>query len=1055
MPQDDALERAKRKLAAGPKVPRAPEGGSPGDIPLPGPPSPQKPSRREYVAENPAQDVWYMVRGFGEGLLWAFQRIGEVAGDPASYGRDVKLLFSGNYFKESGSAVLGGFTENWKDDEGNFAPFEALVNRPFSSISDLFAIKSLIAKSGALAAKAAGGVSRMRLAPGLAAKVGPMTKADKALALAEKLDRAPWPSVGRAIKKAVPGSLADALGQGKHTRAIGRFKANEYAAESLAAADDLLKIASRDVRLLDADKVALRKAVRIGSQETLGALSPVARKWYDNFAALVTGPEGQEAFLKGTGVLSGYQAVRANAIGAALEAFGDTSRPNQKLALAKMKSGEWKPIYASLYAVRDSGFGFLESFGQSARRLVGKYSRLEKRTGKGVYEDDIVAIAAKQTIAFHATKARLRLLDRVVDHLQKSGEVKAIRTLDDLPEGYTALPDGLFKKYYEVMSRAGAVYLRERLHGLATPEAMRVAYSEIISDPALRRSLVQERHIAVPKHVARYIQMEFNIPTPGVRIYDKLANYWKAMATVWRPQYWLSVAVGNGLLAAIHGVGPEDLARVRKYAHLLPPEIRSRLQTDITLPGINAFERVSKNLREYASVLDETVLRQPVFSKEVEAVRRDTHSALMRLGASGFAAFDTVDDPQKFAQMVAVGPEKLSEAARRTQALYEQVAAGSPRLIEMKKGLETLYREVDDLERAAARGAVGLPKRSAFATTKRLDDLKKSAKALETGYKAEEAAQASRLTEAGRLRAALPELEQIAQWADDAVIAGNRLAGDWLRAHPLDRLFFSRAVPFYGYTKMMTLFVARLPFVYPKRFFFWNRWSQMAMEQRNMEEYPDWLKSYIPVGHTADGSTVFIRLAGLLPWSGVRMGEMGGVPIPKQLDPTSANPLLKVIFELKGGTPEWTQRPWSTDETMVRMDNGEVYKFDSVRRGFRKTIVQPSLWRSLWYLFPHAQMIEEALVPYVMTDRGWLGYPEPIPGPAGPMYPKQLAERLLSAIGPRVSLKNAEEVKRQKRRSDIRVLREFSSEIRRERNPEKREAMLEVLRDAIEGRSGE
>jgi hypothetical protein len=154
------------------------------------------------------------------------------------------------------------------------------------------------------------------------------------------------------------------------------------------------------------------------------------------------------------------------------------------------------------------------------------------------------------------------------------------------------------------------------------------------------------------------------------------------------------------------------------------------------------------------------------------------------------------------------------------------------------------------------------------------------------------------------------------------------------------------------------------------------------------------------------------------------------------------NPLLEFGYEMIGGTPRWSMKPLSPGENAVRADNGEVWKYTGT--GFKKTLATPSVWRSLWGLFPQSQLIDELWLRSSQTDRGWIGHPDPIRDVEGNVrFPKELMTLLASAFIPvqKIDMKAEREKDYRKR---VGIAMDFRDEIRRA-TPERRQEMIRVL----------
>lgn len=1220
----------------------APTKLSPIATPTPAEPKP-RPEYRQHVADNALDDAIFLGKELVLGIGHLLGTAGGYIFDPAQYLKDVKLLFKGKggVWGDIGNVFKDGLVENYKNDEGQVALLDAITKRPFHTAADIAGLSALLGGGLKLAGKAAG----------TGARAQQLAKVGEALAkTGQRLDPISGTAtlIGKGVTKTGVGrQLGDWLGVGEHTKDYLKIKAHESAAEEALEHGDKLKLAAK--HLTPQDVEALERRIRRGSVEDREGLSPAARKWAEVWSD-VAGEQEQKLVQEKVG-LTGERRTRANAIAAARANWRDEfvkasegQRENMiRLAAHKIDTREWQPLFASMFAPDDKKgiIDLLTGQYQKSRN----YGRLNNRTGLGDYEKDITKVAMRQVEQYHNIMAKLRTFKRLMSVLSRKGVVKPLKDASQLPEGYAIVDYPLLLRYLEVKNKAASELVSRAMRaGEVTPESVLETVETIIAHPALREPVKESGKFAVPRHVARLIDMDMGAPTgPGI-VYDRLMSYWKSMATVLRPAAWVATAVGNGIMDLLHGIGFDDIRRSRKLAGLFPPEIGSKIGARLT-EGDNLFEKVSNTLGAYYSKLDELLVRGPAFAKEVEEIRRKIVAELKETGAHFFAAREILEDPDKFAQMVAAGPEALSVADRELQRIYEDSAGRVPELVKLRREragaagalrkLEAAYHELLDQmsgqqtvqsesvlrqqirtlqERAAdirrqlpelaaketaegkiavggkrklenalkraimqqerealrdmveilkdirTRGGVrpiatgesiprglrsprGVPageladelynrgiipvdtedalaefltqaqdtirgyrearvellkraKREAASRVREAvkeltrnakqqatlrarlhtyerqriisegdlvkaqtergrraialeDELEKAHAALvkaDTAYKSMLADTVEDLVKSGQIRQQLPELQKIAAWADEGIEAGNRLAGSYARLHPVERLVFRRGVPFYNYTKAMTLLLPKIPFLYGSRVFLWSRMSRILMDLHSDPTTPEWLSDYVPVAVADDGGIYFLPMRAMMPWGGVRTAEAGNLSIPSIADVASQNPIVKMAFELKGGVPEWSKRPWSVGDRMTRVDTGEVYELARGGR-VRKTIAQPSVWKSLWNLFPTTQLLETLFQPYAQTDEGWLLSPSPITKPDGtPMFPVDLMERMGKVLGMGVRKVNTAEESRREANRERRVLRSFQKQVRR-LPPDEREAARQVLRD--------
>lgn len=1205
---------------------------------------PQEPQEESRLKGNPlsnfVEGAWNTTKGLADfAFRQAPTQIGEAVKDPAGWARDIGYFFSDQHgAKEARDIMYEGtigrsaITSLIQGKPDEF--FERIHNEPFDFVLDLSVVGGL---AGGTAARAGNMAQRSARLAKLGVKLEQMgTRIAQASAAIDPIRQG-----GRLVGK-VAKPVLESLGVGPHSKPLLQLRQHEYAADALEEQASLQRIMK--VGLTPEEGARLDRAIRVGAADDFAALSPAAMERYKIWKDIVTeGAEtaAQEATLQGRRLVTERQGFLANAKAAASYLFEDgPTRANVRKAAQLMKEGKIKPTFASMYGIETGAKDLFTTFSDDVKRL-GHAARLEKRTGFGQFEKNPDIYMVRQVKAFHAFNKRLRWMDRTMQYLKKNNLIKAVPGGGDPPKGYAFLQDGIFRKYYSDQARAGSILVDEIMKGAPPERAVEMAYQRLLRDPEIVRGLKDAQHIAVPRHVAELVAREFQLPGAIGRIYDRGTSYWKAMATIFSPRYWLSTAIGNGFLAVLFGVGPGDVRLSRKYRESLPAPVRARLETEIALPEMSAYERVAQKFGQYASVLDEAMLRRPLYIKSV----RESYN---RLKGAGADFFGTAENFEEFLRKTAVSPEELSRIERKLQAVEETASLRSVEIKQLQRDIEAAYKTLNDigsraatqqsreyaarhnvaaevfgkerqnaaaLEQFAAEGkafkaegrqklgqeqarigakaeGIGQEASKAQARLRKLEEtygklskdhplvmdaaypeiqkiivpafeaevkealrkipghqakspqilreirgevrrtilerknkeivrkieeikegilpkvkarlekeilketelferLVKSGKKaatvepsislgrapskpelvstkprripenqglqklesqvyaarqkvaeLEYAIKAKKADLIDQLNQSGQLRRMVPELEKYAKVSDDAVELTNRAAGSYTNLHPIERDWFRRAVPFYAFTKAMTLLAFRLPYLRPKTTFMWHHMDQMLVDLMNDDRNPPWVRAYTPLAITEDGGIIGMRLMSANPFNSVRASEVGGLKVPRITNVFQQNPLVKFAYELHGGTPQWSGKPLSPGEGAVRIDNGEVWQYTG--NGFRKTIATPSIMKSLWYLFPQAQLVDELWLRSAQTDRGWIGHPEPIRDRTGKvMFPKELMTILGSAFIPiqKIDLK-AEQQKDLQRR--MRIIRSVQEEARRA-PPERRKEMLQIL----------
>lgn len=302
-----------------------------------------------------------------------------------------------------------------------------------------------------------------------------------------------------------------------------------------------------------------------------------------------------------------------------------------------------------------------------------------------------------------------------------------------------------------------------------------------------------------------------------------------------------------------------------------------------------------------------------------------------------------------------------------------------------------------------------------------------------------------KMAELGELQKRIPGLAEDAAVADRAIEAGNRFYGSIGRLSPFERKTVRRLLPFYTFNKAMTMLAWKFPFLYPKRAFIGahlaQAWNDIMSDENSF--LPARLKDYVPVMAREDGSVVAISSGYMNALSGAKVGDFAELPLPSVFNPLKANPIIALILKMNGAIPEWTAKPLSPGEYATRLDNGTVVQWTG--KGFRTEVAQPSVFKSLFDLFPQAQLIDRLVHPFAQTDRGWLFNRDPIASPDGtPRYPKELIDLVLGNVIPTQTY-DPTEVQSQERERMAVVYKSYVKDLKFA-TPVRREQILEVLR---------
>lgn len=1022
-------------------------------------------NRRVGDPENPLQDLWGNVQGLVGGIGDVAKGYYNIMTDDNARSEWKKgwsqyLENKGNIRSEVHGHIWNGLKQetsnHWTNEKGDFDLGYTLWHHPASAMMDLALVKDVATGGAKMFGKMAGGTSRALMSAGEISKLAPMTTADKIVNYAEragKVNLDPFALTGKAVlgageKLGLVGPIKEALGFGPETHALDAVAAHNEAEVGLEQMRKDALLTAKKYGPDGADRI--RGALWRGSNEDFMALKPEEQDFVRNYFESRKVPyDIQEERIK-RGFISEAERDGALAKQASLFEYGDVSKPHVQDMMERMKLGAGdprrvNPSYIYLASEKDHEYSLLENLMRDATGAPGKVSFLEGRTGQGDYVKDPLRAALAQNRMEAQFDKKIRLFDRTLDYLQSKGLVKLVERDQDIPRGFDIIPNEIWKKYLLSEKRAGGLAFAEATKGFDATTASRQAAEKFLTDPALYDHIANNKVVAVPKYVSNWMRYRLGIPGPIARTYDRTMRYWKDMATMLRPGYWINVAGGNGFLSALHGVSPMDAARYWRNRKLLPPELQSIVQTRMGPKGATCYQQVMTNLQQLDSMVHTNFTKGPGFAHEVEAIRRqavETAAALKDAGQKFFIGADTLADPDKFYQLVASSPEDLSKAIQEHVLMREQLASQAPEV----QRLQAQYNKAaSELQKFQKQVAGGQPNQQQFLQLTALEDNERAMHKELFGKKEEylDAAQKE-----GMMRSSLPNQQRLADWAEKAIEPVNELEGAYLRLHPFERNYLRRIIPFYPWTKAMTKLVFQLPFAYPKQTFMWNRYSAMMQDLMSSDEHtPEWLRGAVPVGLTGDGAMAFVKPF-WSPFSGERPGTLGGTDMPSIVsDVFKQNPLFKVIMDLHGGVNQFTMKPFSTDENMVRMDNGEVWKLKSGGK-WEKTIAQPSIWKELYSLFPHSQMIDQLFLAHVQTDKGFGLHPDPIKDAAGnPMYPIPFMQRATKLLGlPVVYRDPQQDLMQQKKESDL--YKKYIKEIKH-MPPDEQQTAIKVLEDAF------
>ena len=259
-------------------------------------------------------------------------------------------------------------------------------------------------------------------------------------------------------------------------------------------------------------------------------------------------------------------------------------------------------------------------------------------------------------------------------------------------------------------------------------------------------------------------------------------------------------------------------------------------------------------------------------------------------------------------------------------------------------------------------------------------------------------AYSNRLIDAALNEPELAKLRALAEPVEHAIAEMETFFGAYGKLTPFERKYIRRWIsPFWTFQKTMFQLLWRYPLIRPGRTAILHRLGQMALESIDDDRLPHRLKNSILLGTTADGRMIFARLGGINPleWAGFR--ELGGVPIPRMLDPMN-NPLVSVIHRMDGGHDTFSQPAPLEEGLQFRDAFGRVWQWDAVTGTSRLVTPGKSMLNSVLELFPQASIVADISASVGLKTHG-IG-PKIYQGPDGKVInPRHWSWAIMRSMG--------------------------------------------------------
>lgn len=920
-----------------------------------------------------------------------------------------------------------------------------LYHRPLTSLLDAVTIATLGGGAVARVGKLAGGVSRATLqkVAGVTGKAGevakarlatPVSTADKLVAIGERVRDFPGKLARKGVDKAVLKASGGKWDLAKR-REFLQNKAEQAAIAAMKVKADMEAVGKRIAALSDEEQALWHKWRTQGATQAELAAAPKVAEALETYRGLA---DEWRKILKENNLLNDAQAANALAAKYAAEVKG--GRPNADeiaKARAAIEAAEVKPVYgpALFESGADINLDNILTVLPKVAQGAGKVNFLEKFTGaSGAIKDPRIYVP-RAIAGFRAFESRLTLAQRLLQspHLIKNAA---------FTEAFTPPATGVFNKYYNDRIRADAV--------------------RSITDPTIQRLLRWE-----------YTRSPFPTLT---RLYDRILGLFRRSGTLWNPRWYVGNAVGDAILGTLAGGGPFEPSFYRgiglRQRGAMPPQI-------LGSGGMHGVQGATSRLLERASEIG----NQVDIATRAGIVTRAVAQDLKNTGLSFEASAEVMESVLRSTQQFSDVQVKMQLAQEQVARSSRTVAAMDRRLAGMSANERKLAGELQDArDRNVARGlapAVGgkpiaapgaapdpaalkakrvhAPKRPLAVQPRDLRRMEEELAALRQQIVNLDTRRdlivrdlADNASTIKALEAQIPGLAQQNAIARDAVARANAFIGDYLGLDGFEQGVMRRLVPFYPWSKAMTMLAFRLPFLAAPKAFAWNRFSAALMSQVGDPELPEYMRDYIPVFARQNGDTVWLKFGSYSPFNNLRVSRFADVPIPNLLAFHEQNPMISLAVRMVGGKTMFEGSKVPYGEPIVNVSNGDVYEF-TPQGTLRKTIPQTPLISGVAHMFPTTQLLENLIAPFAVTKRNWYGYPQPVLNPDGSYkYPKELLDRLGPLAGLSVATRNREEMIRSER-IKVRMAILAMRKAYRRADPDEREYLRTVLEDYQRG----
>ncbi len=633
--------------------------------------------------------------------------------DPGQYAKDLALV--PKYLPEMKDAIK----DDYADYYGNFG--RRVSEDPFRLLSDVAGVAAIGGGTAASAGTKIAGALRAT-APGAAKAAIAVGKAGRGLSKLAYLD--PVDTLFGVAGKTAP-ALMESFGYGKYTPEIKPIHAMLDASteKELQAIGYKLwfgKLSKPDRELLSVSFVEADNDLLETLERTRPDLWQYRQKMKDDFldpdSSYWTKEEGivKEGSARDA-VAMGYVRSKVQR-GVWKETPEFTNSDMIKKAHEIIDAKLAKPEYLSIMRQGGRGDDIFDVINEKLYNQ-GVLSRAERRASRGEIPTDIYQIVSHQARASLGAKKQIKLARAITELMAQKGELKAITKdmtsgqIEALRKaGYAPFKGPFWEKYFDTFGKA-VNFIAEKVKVNGSTIANAADAAEEFKSLALKAeemlgNPIQE--VWAPKHVAAYLNQALN-PTwadsllgRGIRASLNMGGmlpYYKAIATVFNPRYYIANAVGNAALSFLYGVHPQALRYARKLHDFVPDEIANISQSPLFRHEAGLFMGTANKLAQYAQNID-NFFKRAVFINQ--AAVNGMKNGLLKAGKDFFVAEDAL---KAHLLTLKQAPNQYANNLIELTKAKEKIAAGAMQVAEANKLQQQQMKTFGSANRAVGREA--------------------------------------------------------------------------------------------------------------------------------------------------------------------------------------------------------------------------------------------------------------------------------------------------------------------------------------------------------------